>query len=102
MPLVHLAPASRESRMGAAASKWEAIRGARPDLEAAVALQTELIGLVIDLAATLEQGRPPRLSLPPKYLAAKLSRGVPALSAEPIPIPTAILKPTLLKLCLAL
>jgi FdhE protein len=102
MPLVHLAPATRATRKAAAASKWAEIRANRPDLEAAIALQQQLIGLVIDLADTLEQGRPPRLSLPPKYLAAKLARGVPVLSAEPVPLPTAILKPTLLKLCLAL
>jgi FdhE protein len=42
------------------------------------------------------------LSLPPKYLAAKLARGVPALAGEPIPLPVAILTPTLFALCDAL
>jgi len=58
-------------------------------LEPAVALQRQLIGLVVELAQTIEHGRLPRLSLPPKYLAAKLSSGVPALAGEPIPLPVA-------------
>ena len=102
MPLVALAPATRASRLSSAAARWDAMRAGRPELLPAVALQTELIGLVVDLAETVERDRPPRLSLPPKYLAAKLARGVPVLSGEPIPLPTAILKPTLLKLCEAL
>jgi len=32
--------------------------------------------------------------LPPKYLAAKLARGVPALSGEPIPLPVPVLTPS--------
>jgi FdhE protein len=68
-------------------------------LAPAIALQRSLIEPVIDLADTLEHGRLPRLSLPAKYLAAKLSKHVPALAAEPIPIPTALLRPTLLVLC---
>ena len=102
MPHVALAPAARETRLELAASRWAAIRAARPDLEPAVALQAELIGLVIDLTDLVEHTRLPRLSLPSKYLAAKLARGVPALAGEPIPVPTAVLKPTLLKLCAAL
>jgi FdhE protein len=102
MPLVVLAPATRASRLFSAAARWDAMRAGRPELLPAVALQTELIGLVVDLAETVERVRPPRLSLPPKYLAAKLERGVPVLAGEPIPLPTAILKPTLLKLCTAL
>ena len=102
MPLVALAPATRASRLASAAARWDAMRAGRPDLSPAVALQTELIGLVVDLAETVERDRPPRLSLPPKYLAAKLERGVPVLSGEPIPMPTTTLTPTLLKLCEAL
>jgi FdhE protein len=65
----------------------------------AVDLQRKLIGLVIDLTGALEQSRLPRLSLPSRYLAAKLRKGTPALAGEPIPIPTAVLKPVLLQLC---
>ena len=57
---------------------------------------------MIDLASTVAAGRLPRLSLPPKYLAAKLARGVPALTGEPIPLPVPILAPTMLQLCDAL
>ena len=57
---------------------------------------------MIDLAAALASGRLPRLSLPPKYLAAKLARGVPALAGEPIPLPVPVLTPTLFQLCDAL
>ena len=89
MPYVALAPATRESRLAAAGARWDALLAVRPDLEPAVALQRQLIGLVVDLADTIEHGRLPRLSLPPKYLAAKLGRGVPALAGEPIPLPVA-------------
>ena len=102
MPVVRLAPANRKTRMEIAAARWAELRAGRPDLAPAVTLQAELVGLVMDLADIIERGRPPRLSLPPKYLAAKLARGVPFLTAEPIPVPTAVLKPTLLKLCQAL
>jgi FdhE protein len=102
MPHVALAPATRESRLAAAAARWDAIRAGRADLGPAVALQAELLGLVIDLADVFDRNGTPRLSLPPKYLAAKLARGVPALAGEPIPIPTPAVLPTLLTLCEAL
>src|SRR6266851_4232427 len=50
MPLVALAPATRASRLSTAAARWDAMRAGRPDLLPALALQTELIGLVVDLA----------------------------------------------------
>src|ERR1700686_1568397 len=99
MPFLALEPASRESRLAEAAARWDALLMARPDLEPAVALQRQLIGLVVDLSQTIEHGRLPRLSLPPRSLAAKLSRGVPALAGEPIPLPVAALRPTLVRLC---
>ena len=34
----------------------------------------------------------PKLSLPPKYLALKLTRGTPVLAGEPIPLPAPLLK----------
>lgn len=99
MPLVALEPATRESRLAEASRRWDALAAARPDLVPAVVLQRQLLGLVLDLADVIDHGRLPKLSLPPKYLAAKLARGVPALSGEPIPLPVAVLKPTLLRLC---
>src|SRR5579864_857893 len=99
MPFPALEPATRASRLAEAAARWDALLLARPDLEPAVALQRRLVGLVVDLAQTIEHGRLPRLSLPPRYLAAKLSRGVPALAGEPIPLPVAALRPTLVRLC---
>jgi len=99
MPYVAVPPATRESRLASAAARWDAILAARPDLESAVALQRQLIGLVVDLTQTVEQGGLPRLSLPPKYVAAKLARGVPALVGEPIPLPVGVVKPALLRLC---
>jgi len=99
MPFVALAPSSRQSRLALAATRWTAILEARPDLAPAVALQRRLIALVVDLAEVIEHGRLPKLSLPPRYLAAKLARGVPVLAGEPIPLPVAALKPTLLRLC---
>jgi FdhE protein len=56
----------------------------------------------MDAAEVLDAGRLPRLSLPPKYLAAKLARGVPALAGEPIPLPVPALAPALVTLCDAL
>jgi FdhE protein len=99
MPYVPLDRTSRASRLASAAARWDAISVSRPDLEPAINLQRQLLALIIDLAETLEQGRLPRLSLPPRYLAAKLARGVPALTGEPIPIPTPVLKPALIQLC---
>ena len=74
---------------------------ARPDLGPALDLQRQLLSLVADLAETVDR-RLPRLSLPQKYLAAKLGRSVPVLAAEPIPLPVPMLRPALLRLCDAL
>jgi len=102
MPYVPIPAVSPPDLNGSAERRWQAIRASRPDLEPALALQRGLLTLVIDLAAVLDGGRLPRLSLPPKYLAAKLARGVPALAGEPIPLPVPVLTPTLLRLCDAL
>ena len=85
--------------MAAAATRWAAILAARPELAPAVALQQQLIALVVDLTETVEHARLPRLSLPPRYLAAKLTRGIPAFATEPIPLPVQALTPALLSLC---
>ena len=102
MPYVALAPATREARESAAAARWDALLTLRPELQPAVALQRDLLTLVSDLSEVMDRGRLPRLSLPPRYLAAKLDRGVPGLAGEPIPMPVPILKPVLLGLCDAL
>jgi FdhE protein len=99
MSYVGFAPGTHRSRLITATARWDSILLARPDLAPAVDLQRKLIGLVIDLTGALEQGRLPKLSLPARYLAAKLKKGIPALAGEPIPIPTAVLTPVLLKLC---
>jgi FdhE protein len=102
MSYVSIPAISREHLLNSAEARWRVIADARPDLEPALALQRRLLTLVVDLTATLDHGRLPKLSLPPKYLAAKLGRGVPALAGEPIPLPVAVLVPTLGALCDAL
>jgi FdhE protein len=102
MAYVPIEPISRENLLISADERWRTILAARPDLAPALALQRSLLTLVVDLAAAIAAGGLPRLSLPPKYLAAKLARGVPALANEPIPVPVRLTVPTLLKLCDAL
>jgi FdhE protein len=82
--------------------RWSVVLEGRPDLAPAIALQRRLLTLVADLGHALEHGRLPRLSLPSRYLAAKLARGVPVLAGEPIPIPVPVLQPALARLCEAL
>ena len=102
MPYVTIQAFSRENLLESARQRWQIIRNDRPDLEPALALQRELLTCMIELAGTLARGKLPRLSLPPKYLAAKLARGVPALAGEPIPLPVPVLTPALFQLCDAL
>jgi FdhE protein len=102
MPYVQIPTISREKVLLLAEARWRRIGEARPDLAPALALQRDLLGRVLDAAAVLDGGRLPKLSLPPKYLAAKLTRGVPAFAGEPIPVPVPVLTPTLLQLCDAL
>jgi FdhE protein len=99
MTLAAPPPATRDSRLADASGRWARLLSARPDLEPAVELQRQLIGLVVDLTDTVEHARLPRLSLPPRYVAAKLGHGVPALAGEPIPLPVQTLTPTILRLC---
>jgi len=101
-PYVPVLGGNPPSLLETAERRWAAIRGIKPDLAPALDLQRELLTLVIGLSGTLDRAPLPRLSLPPKYLAAKLSRGVPAFSAEPIPLPISAMTPVLLKLCDAL
>ena len=102
MPYVTIQAYSRDNLLDSARQRWQVIREARPDLEPAIALQQELLVRIISLADALAAGRLPRLSLPPRYLAAKLKRGVPALTGEPVPLPVAVLSPALFQLCDAL
>ena len=102
MPHVTVTPARPPDLLGIAERRWNALAAARPDLAPAVTLQRQLLGIVIDLATTLDSRPLPRLSLPPKYIAAKLTRGVPAFAGEPIPLPVPVLGPAVLSLCDAL
>ena len=102
MPYVTIQAFSREKLLESARRRWQIIRQERPDLEPALGLQRELLTCMIALSESLTHGRLPRLSLPPKYLAAKLARGVPALAGEPVPLPVPVLAPVLLQLCDAL
>ncbi|MBI3400634.1 MAG: formate dehydrogenase accessory protein FdhE [Acidobacteria bacterium] len=102
MSYVQVSPGIRPDLLHSAEGRWRAIVETRPDLAPAIDLQRALLLLVLDLSGTLEQGRMPRLSLPPKYLAAKLARGVPVIAGEPIPLPVPILTPPMLEMCAAL
>ena len=102
MPYISLPPVAREELDAIADGRWNAIIADRPELGAAVDLQRRLIAQVLELKHTIEQGRLPRLSLPAGYVAAKLSRGVPALAGEPIPLPIQLLTVSLLRMCQAL
>jgi len=99
VPYLPVAHPPQAEVLASAERRWRALVEAKPDLQAAVSLQRGLLTLVIELARTIDGGRLPKLSLPGKYLAAKLSRGVPVLSGEPIPLPAALLKPALLRFC---
>jgi len=102
MPLIHVDALTRGELLAISARRWDALRESRPDLAPAVELQQRLLTIVIDAAHAIGSSRLPRLSLPPKYLAAKLGRGVPVLAGEPIPVPLGLLNGALLKLCDAL
>src|SRR2546428_14120189 len=106
MPYVSVSAAKRPDPLGAvldtAERRWRAILEARADLAPAIDLQRRLLTLVSELGGTIESGRVPRLSLPPKYLAGKLARGVPAFPGEPIPLPVALIRETLVPFCAAL
>lgn len=63
----------------------------RPDLAAALDLQKNLLARELELTAVFLAGGLPRLSLPARYLAAKLGTGIPALHGEPVPLPQQLL-----------
>ncbi|MGE5244402.1 MAG: formate dehydrogenase accessory protein FdhE [Betaproteobacteria bacterium] len=99
MPHSPVAAPDRGVLLASARARWDAVGAARPDLAPAIELQRRLLTLVIDLTDEIRRGRVPRLSLPPKYVAAKLARGIPAFAGEPIPLPVASLTRPLLQVC---
>lgn len=99
MPYVALPPVDREARLALARVRWASMLTDHPDLSAAISLQQKMIGVVDDLVTSLERGGVPRLSLPARYLATKLSAGMPGLAGEPVVLPVELLRPTLLRLC---
>jgi len=101
MPLVTVPRPTPQELHAISTERWDGLRAARPDLVPAVDLQERLLTIVVSAAAAIE-GKLPRLSLPPKYLDAKLKRGVPILVGEPIPLPVHVLKASFLQLCDAL
>lgn len=102
MPYVDVVGGNRASRDALANARWAAMLAAKPDLAPAISLQRKLIALVLDLSEALGAGRPPRLSLPHRYVTTKLRSGIPALVGEPIPVPVEALAPTLSRLVTAL
>jgi FdhE protein len=101
MPLVTVRRPTPRELHAISTERWDGLRAARPDLVPAVDLQERLLTIVVSTAAAIE-GKLPRLSLPPKYLDAKLNRGVPILIGEPIPLPVHVLTASFLQLCDAL
>jgi FdhE protein len=99
MPYTAVPSASPDACLASAQERWDAILLTRPDLRPAIDLQRRLLTHVVELTRTIDNGRLPRLSLPPKYVAAKLGRGVPVLAGEPIPLPVPLLAGPLLQLC---
>jgi FdhE protein len=99
MPYVPIPPRPRAALLLAAEQRWNRIVSVQRELTSAVNLQRTLLTLVLDVNQTIASGRLPRLSLPPRYLAAKLGRGMPILAAEPIPLPVAFLKAPLSRIC---
>src|SRR5438309_767049 len=99
MPYVPVPPMPPDQLLESAERRWHRVVNDRPDLEPAVDLQRGLLPIVRGVMARVDGGRLPRLSMPPKYLAAKLLRGVPVLAGEPIPLPVALLKTSLGNLC---
>jgi FdhE protein len=102
MPYIAPEQASRAARLALASERWRAILTATPELAPAVALQQQLVELLLDLSDAIETRGLPRLSLPPRYVATKLTSRVPALIGEPIPLPIPLVEPALIRLCEAL
>src|SRR5262245_45749234 len=102
MPYVAVSPEKHPIVLETAERRWRAVLEARADLAPAIELPRQLLTQDSDLGGPIEHGRAPRLSLPPKYLAAKLARGVPVFAGEPIPLPVPLMRPALSRFCDAL
>lgn len=75
------------------------IHADRPDLAAALDLQRNLLTRELELVDMFVAGGLPRLSLPGRYVAAKLRDGIPALFGEPVPLPQHLLGLALRDFC---
>src|SRR5256885_16067863 len=95
MPLVSISQPVGDALEAISGRRWDDLRAARPDLAPAVELQQRLLAIIIHAGRALDSGRLPRLSLPSKYLAAKLTRRVPILAGEPLPVPAGLLTTSL-------
>ena len=62
MAHVAVSPLRPADLLETAERRWQALSAARPDLAPAVALQRQLVGIVVELATTLEARALPRLS----------------------------------------
>jgi FdhE protein len=99
VPYLAVAEYPREELNALAEGRWRARVAVHPELGPAADLQRRLLSGVLDVAAAIDGNRQPRLSLPPRYLAAKLARGVPAFAGEPIPLPVPLLRSALVRFC---
>jgi FdhE protein len=102
MPYAVVPELEDDHRRALAERRWALLEAGRTDVQAAVALQRQLIGTVLNLTETLERLPPPRLTLPPRYVTTKLGSGIPALVGEPVSVPTDLLGRPLLELARAL
>jgi hypothetical protein len=102
MPYAVPARATPTGRIGAAETLWTAMLRARPQFDRAVSLQRELLGRMFELTDVIERSPLPRVTLPARYLAAKLAGGKPVLAGEPLPLPLTALVPALPDYCDAL
>ncbi|MGE0394699.1 MAG: formate dehydrogenase accessory protein FdhE, partial [Vicinamibacterales bacterium] len=75
------------------------IHAERPDLAPALDLQRTLLTRELELVDMFLAGGLPRLSLPGRYVAAKLRDGIPALFGEPVPLPQHLLTLALRDFC---
>jgi FdhE protein len=102
MPYVVMPALPGDRRRAIADDRWAALESARPDVRPAVALQRQLIGTILTLTEVLQRLPPARLTLPPGYVTTKLRSGIPALTGEPMAIPSSQLRTPLLELAQAL
>ena len=98
MPLVPRPVQSDAGLLDLAQARWTAIEAAQPGLRPALQVQRHVLPIVIELVGVLREQPLPKLSLPAGYVAAKLSSGVPAFSAEPVPLPIPVLVPYVVRL----